>query len=71
MVAADQDRDRLSVGQIDERLDEVLRPALEELADLLDRAGARRGHLAERLRAARSGGVQSRAPISAFSWLAA
>ena len=54
VIAADQHGDRLAVGQIDQRLDEVLRLALQELADLLDRAGAGRGHLLQRRQAGRS-----------------
>ena len=59
--------DRLAVGHVDQRLDELVRLALQERADLLDRAGARRGHFRQAASAARSGGVQSRVPISAFS----
>ena len=70
MIAADQDGDRLSVGQIDQRLDKFARLALQERTDLLDRANAGRGDLPQR-RSGTSGGTQSRAPTSAFSWLAA
>ena len=49
VVAAHQHGDRFSVGQIDERLDELLRLAAEEFAHLLDGACAGRGHFFQRL----------------------
>ena len=45
----EQHGDRLAVGEVDERLDHVLRPAAQQLAHLLDGGGARRGHLGQRL----------------------
>ncbi len=49
VVAAQQHGDRFAVGQVDEGLDHVLRPAAEKLAHLLDGAGPGGGHLGERL----------------------
>ena len=72
VVAADQHGDRLAVGQVDERLDHLLRLAAEELAHLLDGAWHRAWPL---FPAAFGRGIvgrtMSRLPISAFSWLAA
>ena len=71
MVAADQHGDRLAVGQVDQRLDELLRLAAEKLAHLLDGAGAGVATFVQRLQRRCCGGTQVAAPISAFSWLAA
>ena len=71
VIAADQHGDRLAVGHVDQRLDHLLRLALEELRHLLDRRRARAWAPFAAAACGTSAGTRSRQPISAFSWLAA